>query len=193
MHLRPRRLVLALAAALVMGAAPEVRATPAYARKERQSCLHCHTRKRGGQDFLNPTGVYYSSYRTLPIPGQTLHPKPAAGPSPQGAWDPAHEPARAGSGNSRTASSRERAKKAQMARWTRALGAKSCYTCHADRLRGATPQQIAESRHRYEVSMRHAEMTRWINRTMGGGEKVTCYTCHLGGRGPVTLPGGGVQ
>ncbi len=163
-------------------------AKPEYSRIENQECLHCHLRRDGGKGFLSPTGKYYQNYRRLPPPGISVHPKPAAGPAPANAWHPESEAARTGSVHTRIREREEAATKALMARWTRSLGAKNCYYCHADRLHGATPGEVEEARRRHEVAIRHQEMTNTINATLGGGERVTCYTCHLGGRGPVTMP-----
>lgn len=172
-----------LALALTAGAG----ATPEHAREVRRDCMHCHTRPKGGSRFLNPTGRYYQEYRRLPAVPTPDAPPPEAGVAPSGAWHPGRDPARKGLGNYRKQKETERQLKARMARWTRSLGAKNCYYCHADRLKGATVEQIKESRVHYEVSVRHQEMVDWINATLGG-ERVSCYTCHLGGRGPVTMP-----
>lgn len=48
-----------LAAGLLMSVAP-VRATPAYAKKEKKSCVTCHV-KAGSKD-LNDTGKYYKEH-----------------------------------------------------------------------------------------------------------------------------------
>ena len=184
-----RALACGLVVALGLAAVP-ARATQEFSRKERKTCLHCHSSPRGGQDHLNPTGTYYRSFRKLPGAGAMIHPKPAAGPAPSDAWHPERMPARAPLPDTRADRAAQRKLKARMARWTRALGAKSCYHCHAERLPGATIQQLDEARRRYEVSVRHKEMTELINKSLGGGNKVSCYTCHLGGQGPVNFPGG---
>lgn len=188
----PRRhwRVLACGLLLALGVAvPEAPASQEFARKERKTCLHCHNSPRGGRDRLNPTGTYYRSFRKLPGAGAMIHPKPAAGPAPSDAWHPERIPARTPLPDTRADRAAQRKLKARMARWTRALGAKSCYHCHAERLPGATIQQLDEARRRYEVSVRHKEMTELINKSLGG-TKVSCYTCHLGGQGPVSFPGG---
>jgi hypothetical protein len=187
----PRRHWRALACGLVVALGLSVsgaRATEQFARQERKTCLHCHESPRGGRDRLNPTGTYYRSFRKLPGAGAMIHPKPAAGPAPSDAWHPERMPARAPLPNTRADRASERQLKARMARWTRALGAKSCYYCHAEKLPGATIQQLDEARRRYEVSIRHKELTGLINKSLGG-PKVSCYTCHLGGQGPVAFPG----
>jgi hypothetical protein len=167
-----------------------VRAKPSFGRREGKDCIHCHTRRIGGKKWLNPTGKYYRDFRKLPVPGALMQPKPGAGPAPMEAWHPEREPARLRVGSSRTDRETTRQIKARMGRWTRSLGAKNCYYCHVEKLPGASLQQQREGRLHYEMAQRHQELTRLINRSMGG-EKISCYTCHLGGRGPVTMPGSG--
>lgn len=180
--------VVAGVALAVMLAAP-VRASDEFALHEKKQCLHCHRQANGrGRDPLNPVGRYYQEFHKLPEPGNTLIPRAAAGVVPPGAWHPEREPAREPVGHSRTQRESERELKGRMARWTRSLGAKNCYFCHAEKLPGATVEQLRDSQRHYEVAVRHAELTSLINRSLGG-DKVSCYTCHLGGRGPVTMPG----
>lgn len=173
---------------LVLGATTSLRSNPSVARLEGKDCIHCHTHPKGGAKWLNPTGKYYRDFSKLPVPGAMVQPKPGSGPAPQEAWHPEHEPERWPVGHSRTEKDRERRVKAQMARWTRSLGAKNCYYCHVEKLPGASLEQQRQGRERYEIAQRHQELTMQINRTLGGN-KVSCYTCHLGGRGPVTMPG----
>lgn len=163
-------------------------AKPSYARLEGKDCIFCHTHPQGGKKWLNPTGKYYRDFSKIPVPGALVQPKPGAGPAPMEAWHPEREPARIPVGSSRTEVESERQVKARMARWTRSLGAKNCYYCHVEKLPGASLEQQREGRLRYEIAQRHQELTDQINRTLGG-DKVSCYTCHLGGRGPVTMPG----
>lgn len=178
-----------MAAGLVaLGLAGAAWAKPEYSLREKATCLTCHTQPKGGKRLLTATGKYYERFDKMPPSGLAVEPRPPAGPAPENAWHPEREPARVGSRYTRQAWEAERATKARMSRWTRGIGAKNCYYCHAEQLPQAGLDEIRESRRRYEVALQHAELTSTINHVMGGGEKVSCYTCHLGGRGPVTMP-----
>lgn len=171
----------------LFGLAGSALAKPEFAKQVRKKCIHCHTRVKGGKDYLNPTGRYFDRYRKLPQSGQTVQAKRLGQPAPDYAWNPNSDPARAPIGQTTRDIESTREVKARMARWTRSLGAKNCYYCHAEKLPGATPEQVRTSRRHYDISLQHQEMTQMINRTLGA-KKVSCYTCHLGGRGPLTMP-----